>query len=285
MRPVEVGFAEPAAFGYKGGEGGGWLIDDVGLGAGGDCAVESVDCGELVELRSFDDGLPAKRIDGVGAGEDAGDRGSVVVVGLCELEGLGVFYEAEGPKGDDGEESEDGPASSEEGLSACAYFAVDESEEGGRDESEEEEEKDDGLEDEYDGAGVPVGVEGKEGADAVVVGPVEQEVAEQGDEGEAIEEAPADGGVVMGQRRWWWGRTGAWVRVACVLGCGGFASGGRARRLRRQRLLRAGCRGGCGSIRDDAGRQRWVRGWTRGCRGRGLRRRGSSLRWRRLLCD
>jgi hypothetical protein len=37
-----------------------------------------------------------------------------------------------------------------------------------------------------------VGVEGKEGADAVGVGPVEQEMAEQGDEREAIEETPTD---------------------------------------------------------------------------------------------
>ena len=38
-----------------------------------------------------------------------------------------------------------------------------------------------------------MGVEGEEGADAVGVGPVEQEMAEQGDEREAIEETPSDG--------------------------------------------------------------------------------------------
>jgi hypothetical protein len=38
-----------------------------------------------------------------------------------------------------------------------------------------------------------VGVEGEEGTEAVVVGPVEEEMAEQGDEGEDVEEAPAYG--------------------------------------------------------------------------------------------
>ena len=37
-----------------------------------------------------------------------------------------------------------------------------------------------------------MGVEGKEGADTIVVGPVKEQMAEQGDEGEAIEEAPPD---------------------------------------------------------------------------------------------
>jgi len=82
LRPVEVGFAEPAALGYESGEGGGGLVDDVGLGAGGDDVVERVDCGELIELRRFSDGLPAEGIDGVGAGIDAGHGCFVVIGGL-----------------------------------------------------------------------------------------------------------------------------------------------------------------------------------------------------------
>jgi len=45
-----------------------------------------------------------------------------------------VFHEAEGPECEDREEGEEGPASSAEGWLAGAYFAIDESEEGGRDE-------------------------------------------------------------------------------------------------------------------------------------------------------
>ena len=105
-----------------------------------------------------------------------------------------MLDEANGPERSHGEQSGDGPAPSAEGWFACADFAADEAEEGRGDESDQEDEKEDGLEDEDEGAGVPARVEGKEGAEAVVVGPVQQEVAEQGDEGEAVEQAPADGG-------------------------------------------------------------------------------------------
>ena len=62
------------------------------------------------------------------------------------------------------------------------------------DESSQQDEKQDGFEDEDEGACVPAGIEGEERAQAVVVGPVQQEVAEKGDEGEAVEQTPADGG-------------------------------------------------------------------------------------------
>lgn len=101
---------------------------------------------------------------------------------------------APAPEGDDGEEGGDGPASSGVGGAADADFGVDESEEVGGDEGEEEHCEDDGFEDEDEGAGVPAGVEGEEGTDAVVVGPVEEDVAEEGDEGEGVEEGPANGG-------------------------------------------------------------------------------------------
>src|ERR1700709_765937 len=40
-----------------------------------------------------------------------------------------------------------------------------------------------------------MGIERKEGTQAVVVGPVEQEMTEQGEEREAVEQAPAYGGL------------------------------------------------------------------------------------------
>ena len=244
LRPVEVDLAEPAAFGDECCQSGGWFVDDLCLAVGCDGVVEGVGGGDLVELRGFGYGLPVEGVDRVGVGRYAEDGRAVVVGGLGELDGLLVFDEADGPECDHGEESGDGPALSPEGRSARSYFAADEAEEGRGDESDQEDEKEDRFEDEDEGAGVPAGIEGKEGAEAVVVGPVEQEMTEQGDEGEAVEQTPADGGA-----RWF---AGGVLDGSC-------ASGGRARlRLRRSRPRRAG-RGRCGSIRDDAERQRWGR--------------------------
>jgi hypothetical protein len=106
-----------------------------------------------------------------------------------------VFDEADGPERGHGEESGDSPALSSERRPACSHFATDEAEEGWGDESDQEDEEEDRFEDENEGtAGVPARIEWKEGADAVVVGPVEQEMTEQGNEREAVEQAPADGG-------------------------------------------------------------------------------------------
>ena len=175
--PVEVGFAEPGLFGDEGGEGGWGLVEDVRLLVGGEGLVVGVDGGELPGLRGLDDGVPAEGIDGVGAGGDAENLCAVVVVGLGELEGFFVFGGAPGPESDDGCQGGDGPAASAIRCSACADLAVDKAEECGGDESDEEEEEDDGLEDEDEGAGVPARVKGEEWAEAVVVGPVEQEMA------------------------------------------------------------------------------------------------------------
>ena len=76
-------------------------------------------------------------------------------------------------------------------------FAIDQAEHGRSDEAGEQEDEHDRLEDEDDVPGVPVGIPGREGPHAVVVGEVEQDVAERGEEREAPEENPArrDGGL------------------------------------------------------------------------------------------
>ena len=194
-RPVEVDAAQPAAFGNEGGEGGGWLVEGVGLGVGCEGVGEGIGGADLVGEGSFGDGLPEKWIEGVRVGVDAEDGGVVVVVGgLGELESLLALDEAEGPDCDDAGEGGDGPASSAEGLPACAYFTADETEEDRGDESANQEEGDDGFDDEDDGGGVPARIEGSEGTDAVVVGVVEKDVAEECDEGEDVEARPVDGG-------------------------------------------------------------------------------------------
>jgi len=105
-----------------------------------------------------------------------------------DLLGVVVLDVAEGPESDDGEQCEDSPAASAEGFFLGTYFGVDEAEERGSDEREQQRGEHNRLKDEDEGTLVPVRVEGEEGAEAVVVGPVEQEVAEESNEAEAPEE-------------------------------------------------------------------------------------------------
>ena len=77
-------------------------------------------------------------------------------------------------------------------LRARADFAIGKAEEPGHDESKEEERPEDRLGDEHEAARVPARIEGEERAHAVVVGPVEQQMAERGDERGEIEPAPVD---------------------------------------------------------------------------------------------
>ena len=105
-----------------------------------------------------------------------------------------MLEEANGPERDDTEKGGDSPAPAAEGRSACSHFAADEAEEGGRDEGDQEDEEEDGLEDEDEGAGIPARIKRKERTEAVIVAPVQQEMTEQGDEREAVEQAPAEGG-------------------------------------------------------------------------------------------
>ena len=65
LGPVEVDFAEPAAFGDERCECGGRFVDDLCLIVAGHCVVEGVCARDLVRLRHFDYGLPTERIDGV----------------------------------------------------------------------------------------------------------------------------------------------------------------------------------------------------------------------------
>ena len=122
--------------------------------------------------------MPAVGVDGVGVGGDAEDGCAVDVDGLSEVDGVLALEGAPLVEGGDGDEGGDGPGASAEWGFARADFAVDEAEESRGDERNEEGSENEGFEDEDDGAGVPVGIEGEEGTEAVVVGPVEEEMAE-----------------------------------------------------------------------------------------------------------
>ncbi len=70
--------------------------------------------------------------------------------------------------------------------------AIGESEKSGNDERGNQQYPKRGLGDEDKAAGIPPGIEGEEGADAIVVGPVEQDVAQSGDECSEIDPLPTD---------------------------------------------------------------------------------------------
>ena len=241
---------------------------------------EAVDGGDLEEVGGFYDAVPAEGVDGVGADGGPEDGDVAVVGGAGEVFGVDALVAADGVEGGDAEEREGGPAAAAEALATGADLGRDETEERGGDEAGEEQKEHHGLDDEDKRAGVPARVEGKEGAQAVVVGPVQQEMREQCDEGRGRRGgASGEPGrcrlYVLRCTRVWW-RFAGWCRGELAWGFGGSrASGGRARRRRRRwRHPRAG-RGRCGSSRGGAGSWRWGRGCPRGCRGRAPRRRGS----------
>ena len=57
--------------------------------------AEGVSAGDLVKLRSFDDGLPVEGIDGVGSAATRDEIRAVVVAGLGELKGLSGARDSE----------------------------------------------------------------------------------------------------------------------------------------------------------------------------------------------
>ena len=87
----------------------------------------------------------------------------------------------------------------------CDPFRGREGENGGDDEGEGEDGPEDGLGDEDEVGGVPAGVEGKEGTDAVVIGEVEKEMGERCGECGEVDPGPADfekGGSGAGSPGW-----------------------------------------------------------------------------------
>jgi len=137
--------------------------------------------------------VPAEGIDGVGFEGNTGDGCWGDLGGLDEVAGFGLFDPAPAPEGDHAGEGEDGKASSAELGFAIADFAIGEAQESGKDEGDQEQAPDDWFGDEYEVAGVPVCIERKERAEAVVVGPVEEEMTEVGEEGRDPDPDPANG--------------------------------------------------------------------------------------------
>jgi hypothetical protein len=178
MGPVEVDASEEGALG---GLDGGVVLrleERVGAWVAGDLAGAGIDLGGLPGGFGFEDGVPAPGIDGIGLDGDAAGRGWRDLRLFDEVTSSGVFGPAPAPEDDHAGERCDGPGTAAEARAACAYFAIGEAEQRWEDEGDEQQRPDDGFGDEDEVAGVPAGVEGEERADAVVVGPVEEDVAE-----------------------------------------------------------------------------------------------------------
>ena len=98
-------------------------------------------------------------------------------------------------------ESEDSPALAAELRAARADFAIGKTEQPGNDERQKEQPIENRLDDEHETAGIPVCIEREERTHAVVVGPVEKDVAERGDAGGEIEPAPMNSRVARHPER------------------------------------------------------------------------------------
>ena len=193
--PIKVDLSEHRLFGGFDGRGVLGLEHLVGLRIAVDVAGAGVHFGELVELRGFDDDVPAKRIPGIGLDTDAVDGRERDGIVADEVFGLGVLHIAADTRAaNDSAEREDGHAAAAKGRRGAARtdFTFGEAEDAGDDERGDEKHPHDRLGDEDEAAGIPARIERKERTHAVVVGPVEQDVAERGDEGGEIDPSPAD---------------------------------------------------------------------------------------------
>src|SRR5271169_5408699 len=106
-----------------------------------------------------------------------------------------MFVVAESPVGDDGEQGESRGKSSmwrgARALAAGADLFVDQRKKCGENQTQRENDQEDGLDDEDDVPGIPTLGEGPEGTHSVVVGEVEENVAETGQAGVGEEQSPA----------------------------------------------------------------------------------------------
>ena len=207
--PVKIGAAEGAPFCGEGGGGLGRFVHEVILFAGGDVAGEAVDGGELEEVGGFDDAVPAEGVDGIGADGGSLDLDVAVVGGAGEVFGVEALEAADGPKDEDADKGEGWPKPRPRKRSRRAPISeLMRPKSAGARRPMARSTSMTGSMMKTKEPGVPAGVEGKEGTEAVVVGPIEQEMAEKSHEGEEIQLAPADG-------------KEAALALAVLLGCAG----------------------------------------------------------------
>ncbi len=128
---------------------------------------------------------------GIGRGPQGVDP--VVGAGFEGVDGAAVFVVAQSPQQHDSGKREGGCNPATGTAVACTDFLVDQAEQRRNDQSQNQEGEHDWLDDEDDVPRIPLLGEGPEGAYAVVVGEVQQDVAEPGQTGVEEEQAPAGG--------------------------------------------------------------------------------------------
>ena len=195
LSPVEVDAPEVGAFGGERDGGFFGLVNDLEFvffrNSGIDFGAERIHGGKNEEVGSLDYSIPPEWIRQVRIGGGSERFGAVVGAGFESVDGAAVLVVAQGPQERDGDEGEGGGDAAAWTPSAGANFVVDQREEGRHDQSEQEAGEHDGLEDEDDVPGVPLFGEGPEGADAIVVGKIEEDVAESGEAGIEEKQSPA----------------------------------------------------------------------------------------------
>ena len=156
-----------------------------------DFRLERIDRGKDEEARSFDDSVPAERIRQVGIRGCPGRIEAVVGAGFERVDGAAVLKIPERPKKHDADQGEGSSDTAARTSLAGTDFSVYQREEGRRNQSEQQAGEHDRLEDEHDVPGVPLFGEWPKRTDAVVVGEIEQDVAETGEAGVEEKQSPA----------------------------------------------------------------------------------------------
>src|SRR5581483_4568719 len=143
-----------------------------------------VDGCALVVIGGFDDAAPEERVNRLRLGSDAQD-GRAGDAGIAEeLERMRVLGIAHCIEDTDKNERGDGPAASPKFWAFGSDFAVGKAQEPGHGERRQKRGKEQRLKDEDDVPRIPARVERKKWAQAIVIGEVEQQMAQIGDERE-----------------------------------------------------------------------------------------------------
>ncbi len=137
--------------------------------------------------------MPAEGVERVGEGGDPQRLGAVVDTRFQGSNGAAVLVVAEAPQQGNEDQGGDGPAASARPALARADLLVDQPEQRGHHQAGDQGQGHERLDDEDDVPGVPGVVEGREGADTVVVGEVEEDVQHAAQTGIQEEQPPAGG--------------------------------------------------------------------------------------------
>ena len=111
---------------------------------------------------------------------------------LRERGGATVLGPADSPEQQDEKQYCSGPAATAEGLARSAHFSTDKGEKSRQQQAGNQQEKEQRIEDEDDRSGIPGIVKRKKWPNTVIVGVVEEEMAEKRKDHQAVKHSPAN---------------------------------------------------------------------------------------------